>query len=837
MTKKVTMWLTFFVFFLAGMIGSYTFINRDNENLTIEASTPGLPLICMHWGDYAVNTLYGFTGNMLAQEAARDVIPVDESREISCSILASDHKLEQISYEVRNSDGSRLIENGTAAWKQLPTGEIQFTVQVKDLIEEGGTYLFVILLDTESVSGIRYYTRFIYGEEYDIANQLKFVEGFHENTFDAAKTSEIAQYMETDPKAENTSLGYVDIYSATSQVMWKELDIEPVTEPEISITYLQDGYGGYELDYYAESTLEEEVQYYHVVEDYLVSTVGEQLYLIDFERHVSTIFQSESDVYESNEIFLGIQQEEIPVVESEDGNMAAFVVNSSLYYYDDNDNQMNLVYGLKSDELLQWRNDYFDNDMKVLHVDESGSMYFIMYGYMNRGEYEGRTGIALYYYDGLTKMVQELAFYESSHSPEFVMAEAEKLSFLSRQQIIYLCIEGNIVSYDISTGETKLEQAYDPDTVMYAAEDGSSLVFSGDDKIRYLYLETGTSHDITASAGERIIPQGFIGNDFVYGIADEGASVLQSDGSYAPYMKALLIEDALGSIVKRYESDGVLITSCEIQGTQILIDRVYANGAAYAPASQDQILSSKSDTGGYNSSIKKTQGAYQTVTLISLKNKINLDTLQHIQAKEIFFEQHQPVDMDLDETEGYCAYYDPWGISGFTTDAGEAMVLADARNGYAYDENGILIWKRIGTNKRNQIMAIELEKESAERDSKTICMDLMLRQAGSPKAVEDALAQGSTCQDILTIAGGDYRLIDITGCTVSGLLYYVDQDIPVMVLYEDGEAVLITGFNQFNIVVMDPHKGTMGYMSRSDAEEMLEQTNNQVFTYYYGKAN
>ena len=53
-----------------------------------------------------------------------------------------------------------------------------------------------------------------------------------------------------------------------------------------------------------------------------------------------------------------------------------------------------------------------------------------------------------------------------------------------------------------------------------------------------------------------------------------------------------------------------------------------------------------------------------------------------------------------------------------------------------------------------------------------------------------------------------------------------------MVLYDSGEAILITGFNQFNIVVMDPVNKKLGYMSRSDASEMLAETRNQVFTYY-----
>ena len=159
------------------------------------------------------------------------------------------------------------------------------------------------------------------------------------------------------------------------------------------------------------------------------------------------------------------------------------------------------------------------------------------------------------------------------------------------------------------------------------------------------------------------------------------------------------------------------------------------------------------------------------------------------------------------------------------------MVQASELEGYALDENGTTLWNKAATVTKNQIMAIELEAATAERTSKEICLDIMLRQIGSPKDVATELQEGKSCQEILS-AEGDYVFMDVTGSSLEGLLYYTNQDIPIMVLYEDGEAILITGFNQFNVVVMDPVAKKLGYMSRSDAAEMLETTNNQIFAYY-----
>ena len=48
---------------------------------------------------------------------------------------------------------------------------------------------------------------------------------------------------------------------------------------------------------------------------------------------------------------------------------------------------------------------------------------------------------------------------------------------------------------------------------------------------------------------------------------------------------------------------------------------------------------------------------------------------------------------------------------------------------------------------------------------------------------------------------------------------------------EDGSALLITGFNELNIVVMDPKDGTVYKVGMNDATAMLEENGNQFITY------
>ena len=63
------------------------------------------------------------------------------------------------------------------------------------------------------------------------------------------------------------------------------------------------------------------------------------------------------------------------------------------------------------------------------------------------------------------------------------------------------------------------------------------------------------------------------------------------------------------------------------------------------------------------------------------------------------------------------------------------------------------------------------------------------------------------------------------------VLYYVNQDIPVLATLEDGNAVLIVGFNELNIVLMDPSTGTLYKKGMNDSTEWLTENGNRFITY------
>ena len=179
MNKRLVMWGTFLVVFLASVVGSYKFINRNNQDLTMELSAPTLPLVSMKVGDSYYNVSHGYTGDVDAMDVAQYVCPVGTDRQLSGQIETLGEKITSVKYEVRNSNGSRLIETGSLAVLENTVDILDFEVKVKDLIQEGEEYIFSIILDTEKKSNVSYYTRFVYGKEFGVEEQMAFVLVLH----------------------------------------------------------------------------------------------------------------------------------------------------------------------------------------------------------------------------------------------------------------------------------------------------------------------------------------------------------------------------------------------------------------------------------------------------------------------------------------------------------------------------------------------------------------------------------------------------------------------------------------------------------------------------------
>ena len=175
------------------------------------------------------------------------------------------------------------------------------------------------------------------------------------------------------------------------------------------------------------------------------------------------------------------------------------------------------------------------------------------------------------------------------------------------------------------------------------------------------------------------------------------------------------------------------------------------------------------------------------------------------------------------------------GVMGTFSHPANAINLAYSLSGTVVNEKGGYIWRKTGRSIRNQIMAITGTQIDEDTSQLAVCLETILGYAGSARNVQALLDKGMTATQILSEGISDARILELSGVSLDAILYYVNQDIPVLASLNDNSAVLVIGFNEQNIVVMDPKTGTVYKKGMNDSAQWFEENGNQFVTYVYEK--
>lgn len=826
------------VFFSALFVIS-NLMNKGNADMTTEMGAATYPVIAMNYGGFRINVLHGYRDTMEVSQMRESLTPLVSGRKVNLDIDTYGNRVNGVRFEVRSVDGGRLIEDTIIEEYEQTNDQVKVSFGIKDLIENNREYLLVLILTMGNNDQIRYYTRIINPEEYYVADKLEYITDFSRKTFDKEAAKELTKYLESNSEGDNTTFGRVTIHSSFQQVTWGELDVKRETGEEITIKDLGPETGNFVMEYYVSMPYAGENCYYRVKEYYRIRYTEERIYLLDYERTMNQIFNEKGKVYANNKIMLGITGEEIPLRESEGGNVVAFVTGNRLYSYNLADNKLALLFGFYDEENSDSRTLYDGHKIKILNIDEGGNVFFLVYGYMNRGRHEGQVGISLSFYDSSVNTVEEMIYIPCDCSQDILMEEVDQLAYINKNGKLYLMWENRMYEIDIvnRSSEIVVENLTEEN---YKVSDSNRMVVwqKTDERLRsrelvLMNLVSGSQKTIRAGSGERIIPIGFMEEDLIYGIAREREIQEDYAGNSIIPMYVIRIENETAGVLKEYRQEDIYVLSGEVQGNQIILERVVKQeDGTFTETVEDQIMNSESELQTQNTIEIAAVDKYAKLTQISLKSKIEADALMHLTPREVLFEGGRGITLleSQEEIERYYVY-GKYGIETVSTEAGKAVKLADSISGIVVAGDGEYIWKKGNRSLRNQIMAIQGEQMSEERNSLAVCLDTILAYEGIVRNSEYMLRRGDSVLTILRESLENEQVLDLTGCTLDSVLYYVNKDIPVLAMMEDGSAVLIVGFNEKNTVIMNPETGTVYKVGMNDSVSWFEQNGNRFITY------
>lgn len=826
------------VVFLASALIIGSIMNQGHNNMTMEMAPATLPMITMESGGVACNELHGNTVEMDVAYQKDCITLLGEGRQANFTVDTFGREITGISTEVRSIDGSRLIENSEVTGWKANGKSFSVSLTLKDLIDTNTQYSLTLILELEGEQKVYYYTTILWNDDVHISEILEFATDFHGKLYDKEVAKELTKYLEPNSKlTDNGTFHKVNIHSSFQKITWGSL--EPVQEDAASIrlTQISGNVASLLMDFVVSTGEGKNKIYYNVEEYYRVRYTSERMYLLDYERTMTQIPDT-TRMYANDKILLGITDENVDMMESADGNTVVFSDMGQLLSYNAATNGLTVIFSFYDKDNADRRTLYDNHGIKILDVDEGGNVKFAVYGYMNRGRHEGETGIQIISYDNSLNTIEEEVYIPYSKSYAVLKDEMEQLLYRNRQQHVYFFLENGVYDVDLENRSAEQLVSIRQDDSLQVSENHEIIVWQeGDDinhsnQLNVRNLNTGEQTVIRAEDGEAIRPLGFMGEDIIYGVARESDIRTENSGQIFYPMYKVCISNSSGDNLKEYGQDGIYIVDCAIEGNQITLSRIQrSENGSYQEILDDQIMNNVEEEPGQNKVVTADIDIYERYVQIQTKTTIDTKTIKVLNPKEVVFEGGRELTLDAVSEVSRYYVYNAYGVQGIYSAPGKAVKEAYDSAGVVANDRGITVWLKGNRVSRNQIMAIKEESVTDQKNSLTVCLDNILRHAGITRNTEYDLAQGKTAIQILEENMTGVQVLDLSGCSLDAVLYYVNQDIPVLAILEDGEAVLVTGFNEFNVVIMEPSTGKLYKKGMNDATTWFAENGNHFISY------
>lgn len=825
-------------FFLA--VGFFSIIlNHKNVEMTVDITPASYPTVSVQYAEVILNRMEGHVRRMKPAYMRNSITPLSEGRSLTLCIDTYGSDITGLSYEVRSVDGERLIENSAVTDYVEKDGQIISSITLKDLLEDNTEYTFITILQLGGQTELYYYTRIIKAYDYDAASKITFASRFSDKTFDAeGENDDIAVYLESDSTGDNTNYAQVNIHSSFDMVTWGEL--EPAKESEVVVTLLElaPTTATVQLDYVVSLADGKKRNYYAVTEHYRMRKGTERIYLLDYDRTMDQYFFEENNAFYGDKIMLGISDDNLSLVESADGNQFAFVKSGSLYSCNIAGQSCARVYSFYDEENWDWRTRNNNHGIRVLDIDESGNIAFMVFGYMNRGAHEGETGIQVYTYDGVTNTLEEALFIPYDKSYEMLRTNVEKLSYLNKNGELFLYLEGRIHSVNIQTGEEQTIVTGLTDQTFQVSDDHTMLVWLqserlyGSHEMVMLDLTSGSRSEISVGSNECVMPLGFMGADLLYGVALEEDIRTDASGEVTFPMYVLHICNKWGTVLKSYEQDGLYITGCELNENMITLERVKKrDDGGFSLATPDTIMNNQEQPTGKNMVEHVTTENLKKIVQIAMRGEMPDKGMKYMVPKEALYEGDRSLIVECPQRTDRFFVYHQGEIAGVYTQPADAIRQAYELAGVVVDDKGSYIWIRGNLATRNQIMKITGTQEDETTTGMAVCLETILNYEGYSVDAQALLDKGYNAMEILEEYLPEQRVLDLTGCSLESVLYYLNRDIPVLAVADDQSALLLVGFNDLNTVWMNPKTGKVYKVGMNDSRKFFEENGNRFITY------
>ena len=818
MKKIIIRILTLAAIFVLAVVGFYWYLNQGTTDTTETMAEATFPLVYMKNGDSLLNCLHGYTQEMDVTAMRDTLTPLENDRTLNLRIDPYKKKISDISYEVLNADGSRTLENTKVNKTEEQDGYLNVTLSLQDNLLINTEYALKLKI-TAGGQVLYYYTRIINEDGLHTESYLDFAMGFYERCLNKNDLESISAYIEPSDEGDNSTFAFSDIHCSMDQLSWGSLSPQAYYKPTPSLKEINDSTATIVMDYMISAKNDNnETELYAVSEYYRMLYTEERIRLLDFERTVNEVFNPENTgVITSSGIDLGIAGRDVEYLSDLKNNCVAFVRQGALWEYQTSGNKMMEVFSFPQQTNSDARDTYMQNDIQIVNIDEAGNMYFLVSGYMNRGRHEGESDVAVYYFNATDSSITECLFVEAKQNYELLKRDVEDLNYISTDRnYFYVCVDGSVYGIDFATHQAEVlvsglkEGCYGSSrTGRYFAWTESTYDAS---VLTILDLDTRQKQTISCGDSERLRYLGFLDEAAIYGIADTADINTAHAGLEFFPMKKVELVNGSGEVVKEYSVGNYYVTDTVIESKMMTMTRVerQADGS-FVDALEDHIVSSSADESGQAGLTTKTTSRKETETYLTVGSALSTSSAPKvIRSRETIQEGTASVKLEASgEREELYYVYAKGKLYDVCTAINTAVKTADENLGVVVDGNLQNIWER-----GNKVTKLTLDTST----------------------FPDVIRNGS--MDVAAIEEGTGRkALDLSGCTLDSVLYYVSEGTPVLAKTPITDQtpqgiVIIAGYDEYNTILMNPGETETFYYGINDSTALFEEAGNVFMTYW-----
>lgn len=804
--------LVLLVVFILGVAGTAFLMNNETTDDRSDMNDAVLPEVMVQFGDVLTNRMYGYRQPMEADFVRDSVTPLDTTKKLTLVVNPYDTKVRNLSYEIRTSDGSKVMENRTI--KSLDTGSdgyLRTEIEISSGLLMNQEYSLQITLSTNHGDAY-YYTRVVsrsatYTEQY-----AKFADDFVQMSLDKTQADNLAAYLETSDSASSRNFAGLNINSPLADISWGNLNpqlskagipvIKDINETTASISI------EYEISAQNENG---NTEYYLVTDFYRMRYDETRIRLLDFKRSASEVFDPSLSVISNSGLLLGVRSKDVDYLTNEDGSVTAFTQNGDIWSYVPDTGKFVEIFTFRKDTESDFRDARVEHDIKLLSVENNGDVDLLVYGYMNRGAHEGYSGVGIYHYNNDQGAIEEQVFIPCTESFEFLQEDLGTLSYVNQSGQLFIMIAGNLyqINIDENTYEVLADHIDSDDfgvsvTNAHAAWKSESGDYAG--QIEFIDFDTMERRRIAPEASQKLDLLGFMNEDLIYGIVLDGDTLPNATGYMIDGITTFRIEGFDGTVKKEYHQDGLYVAGVTVGTTLMEFTLVQKSGDIYKGVKKDNIMNN-STAATDKTSVEQTSSSRQGVIVrLTFEDSPSSEEPLILYAK-VRNAGEKVVDIQVDKSSVEEVYYvyAGGGLDSVWTDPAKAVQRADKQTGVVLNRAQQYVWER--GNMKTQIT---------------------LNTTDIPEIIRTASLDVQNLQNGL---GDSAKVTDLTGCSLENVLYEVSAQRAVIARTGSDSSVVIVGYDQYNTYLLDPSTGEVKPYGMNDSTALFKNAGNMFITY------